>query len=563
MNYDFLAILMLSLTLLFGFARSSFAEPTNADVKQHKGVPTLFINGDPNSSMVYMTYNPNSKYFKQFGDEGVHIYSFSSTLSESGYGLAPTTWIAPDKYDYSNMDERTMMILNEDPNAYIFPRIYLHSPRWWDDKYPDELVTIDPGDGKPVPFYHPNNKRVPSWASETWRRDTADSIRKYIAHIKSMPYADRIIGYHIASGTTEEWMMWGGNEGQWADYSKPNLEAFRKWLKKKYVNVENLHKAWDDNEVTFDNAKIPTKSERESTNLLSFRDPSKEMGVIDYYLYNSDMVAETMEYFAKVVKAETNNQAIVGVFYGYVLQLIGEHRQQNAGHLALQNVWNSPHIDFITSPTSYAFRGLGTGYSHFMSLTDSVKLHKKMWFDENDIRTWLTEGDLGEWGRTATYEESLSMQQREFANVICNGCGMWWFDMGGGWYDDERMMSQIGKMKAIADQTIELDKSPVSEIAMIVDDASLAYMQVANRISVPLLLQQIPELGNIGAPFSYYALDDIENMPEHKMYVFVNCFAPTEKQRKAIDRVVKKDNRVALWIYAPDLSETARRTSML
>ena len=546
-----LIIIVLSLILLSGLGRVACTESVSASVKPYNGAPTLFINNTPDSSMVYMTYTPNSRYFGQFGEKDVHIYSFSSTPSESGYGLATTTWIAPDKYDYSNLDERVNMVLKADPDAYIFPRIYLHSPKWWDEKYPDELVTIDPGDGKPVPFYHPGGKRVPSWASETWRRDTADAIRKYIAHIKSMPYSNRIIGYHIASGTTEEWMMWGGNEDQWANYSKPNLESFRRWLKKKYVNVENLRKAWNNKDVTFETAAIPTKAERQHSELFSFRDPAKEMNVIDYYLHTSDMVAETIEYFAKVIKTETNDQAIVGVFYGYVMQLIGEQRQQNAGHLALQKVWHSPYIDFITSPTSYAFRQLGTGYSHFMSLTDSVKLHKKMWFDENDIRTWLTPGNLGEWGKTATYEESLSMQQREFANVICSGCGMWWFDMGGGWYDDERMMSEIGKMKAIADQTVKLDRTPVSEIALIVDDASLTYMQVANRISVPLLLQQIPEMGRIGAPFSYYSLDDLDTMPEHKMYVFVNCFAPTEKQRASIDRIVKNNGRVALWVYAP------------
>ena len=129
------------------------AEPTTARIELYKGSPTLFINNIPNSSMVYMTYRPNSRYFGQFGEKGVHIYSFSSTPSESGYGLAPPAWIAPDNYDYSNMDERTMMVLNSDPDAYIFPRIYLHSPRWWDEMHPDELVTIDPGDGKPVPFY--------------------------------------------------------------------------------------------------------------------------------------------------------------------------------------------------------------------------------------------------------------------------------------------------------------------------------------------------------------------------------------------------------------------------
>ncbi|MGQ9608266.1 MAG: beta-galactosidase [bacterium] len=550
---DFVIFTLLCISsIMIGLAKNAYSEITSAQVDLYKGIPTLFIDNIPNSAIAYMTYNPNFKYFKQFGDNGIHIYSFSSTPSESGYGLAPTTWIEPDKYDYSNLDERVNMILRADPSAYIFPRIYLHSPRWWDAKYPDELVTVDLGDGKPVPFYHhPGDKRAPSWASEIWKRDTADAIRKYISHIKSSPYSDRIIGYHIASGTTEEWMMWGSNEDQWADYSKPNLEAFRQWLKKKYNNVEDLRKAWNDPKITFESVVIPPKSERQNSGLLSFRDPEKEMRVIDFYLYTSDLVAKTIDYFAKVIKEETNRKAIVGVFYGYVLQLIGEQRQQNAGHLALQKVLNSPNIDFITSPTSYAFRELGSGYSHFMSLTDSVKIHKKMWFDENDIRTYLAEGPLRQWGKTATCEESIAMQRNEFANVICHACGMWWFDMGGGWYDDEKLLSEISKMKRIADESLKLDRTPASEIALIVDDASLAYMQVGNKISIPLILLQIPELGRIGAPFSYYSLDDIESMPEHKLYVFVNCFAPTQKQRESIDRVIKRNGHVAIWIYAP------------
>ncbi|MCX7221062.1 MAG: hypothetical protein NTY70_19675, partial [Burkholderiales bacterium] len=45
-----------------------------------------------------------------------------------------------DAYDRAISSTDRDMILKADPNAYIFPRIYLHSPRWWDDKYPDELV---------------------------------------------------------------------------------------------------------------------------------------------------------------------------------------------------------------------------------------------------------------------------------------------------------------------------------------------------------------------------------------------------------------------------------------
>jgi hypothetical protein len=88
-----------------------------------------------------------------------------------------------------------------------------------------------------------------------------------------------------------------------------------------------------------------------------------------------------------------------------------------------------------------------TYISHFMSLTDSVKLHGKLWLDENDIRTWLLKGrvDLG-WGQTGTYEETRGQLQREFANVLCQGVGQWWFDMGGGWYDDPRILSDIERM---------------------------------------------------------------------------------------------------------------------
>lgn len=75
-----------------------------------------------------------------------------------------------------------------------------------------------------------------------------------------------------------------------------------------------------------------------------------------YYRYNSELVAETIGYFAKAVKDLTQRERIVGVFYGYLLQLCGEQRQQNAGHLALERVLASPDVDFLSSPTSYAYR---------------------------------------------------------------------------------------------------------------------------------------------------------------------------------------------------------------
>jgi hypothetical protein len=532
---------------------------TVAEIKPHGGVPTLFINGRPHSGMSYMSYRPKGEYFGQFGQIGVHLYSFSATPTEAAYNLTKTCWVAPGEYDYSAFEERVKMLLDADPDAYFFPRLYLSSPRWWDEKHPDELVTFDPGDGRPEAFFHsPPDKRVPSWASEIWRRDTAEALRRFVAHVQQSPYADRVVGYHLASGTTEEWMMWGGNERKWVDYSPANVARFHQWLQQKYRNVEALQRAWRDSKVTFQTAAIPTKQQREATLLDALRDPERERPVIDFYDYNAQLVADTIAGFAKAVKEATHRQSLVGVFYGYVLQLCGEHRQQNAGHTALARVWDCPDVDFLTSPTSYAFRTPGTGYSHFMSLTDGVKLHGKLWFDENDIRTWLLKGKpLRSWGQTDSYEETRGQLQREFANVLCQGVGQWWFDMGGGWYDDPRILADIGAMNRIAAESLAWDRGPADEIAVMVDDRSLHLMQVANRLSHPLLLQQLPELGRLGMPVGFYALGDVERLPPRKMYVFLNAFAPTAAERQAIDRL-KGQGRVLVWVYAPGVYRDER-----
>ncbi len=537
-------------------ARPASADDTVVEVRPHRGVPTLFVNGRPDSCMVYMTYRPGPRHFVQFGRAGVRLFSFSSTPTASDYGLSPTTWVGPDTFDYSNLDQRALMLLDAVPDAYFFPRIYLFSPAWWDREHPDDLVMVDPGEGRPRPFARDGTKRAPSWASQAWREDTAEAIRRYIHYIEQTPYADRVIGYHLASGTTEEWMMWGANEDQWADYSPANVAAFRRWLADRYDGDAALRRAWHDETVTLAAAAIPTKAKRARTRFGLLRDPAFEQDVIDYTLYSSDLVADTIAYFARVVREATQSKKLVGVFYGYVLQLMCQ-RQQNAGHLALDKVLRNPDVDFITSPTSYAFRTPGSGYSHFMSLTDSVKLHGKLWIDENDIRTWLTPGPGGQYGRTDTYIASLKQEQRELASVLGQGCGQWWFDMQGGWFDDSRMMAQIADQKRIADGTLKRPRGPVAEIAVVVDDKSLAYLRPGNPLSAPLLLEVLPHLARTGAPLSYYALSDLGKMPKPKMIVFLNVFAPDEDDRRAID-ALKRDGRVLVFFWAAGLYRNGR-----
>ncbi|MCD6352033.1 MAG: beta-galactosidase, partial [Armatimonadetes bacterium] len=524
-----------------------------AEVKLHKGAETIFINGEPHNGMAYTAYGPSVDVFRDFARAGVKLYSFSATPTEAGYGLSRTAWLAPDKYDFSQLDERALMVLQANPDAYFFPRLYLHAPRWWSEQHPDDIVLMDPGDGKYVPFMHSGNKPAPSWASEQWRKDTVEGLRRLIAHVEASPFADRCIGYHLASGTTEEWMMWGANENQWVDYSPANQARFRQWLRTRYGDVEALRRAWGDPQVTFETAQIPTKAQRQACQFGCLRDPAREQQVLDFYLYNSDLVADTICYFAHAVKEITHRRKTVGVFYGYLLQLCGEQRQQNAGHLALEKVLASPDVDFLCSPTSYYFRQLGgEGTSHFMSLFGSVRLHGKLWFDENDIRTSLSPGKLGGWGKPADVAGDFLQQDKELANVLVNGAAQWWFDVGGNRYDDPRLMAHIAGLVRSADRALQVNREPVDEVAFAVDEDSLTYLRVGDPLGRWLLVSQLPALHRLGAPVGHYLTADLPRLRGHKLFIFPTSFAPSARDRQAIE-ALKRDGHVLVFLFAPGL----------
>ena len=527
---------------------------STAQVKPHNGVPALFINGKPHNGMAWATYRPTSAVFRDFTRAGITLYTFAATPTESGYGLARTAWTAPDTYDFSQLDERAMLLLAENPDAYFFPRLYLHAPPWWSERHPDDIVLMDPGDGRYVPFIHAGGKPAPSWASEAWRRDTIEGLRRLIEHVEASPYADRVIGYHLASGTTEEWMMWGGNEQQWVDFSPANTRRFRDWLRAKYRKDAALRAAWQDPSVSFDTAVIPSRAQRQHTEIGSFRDPAKEQAVIDFYLYNSDLVADTVCTFARAVKGFTRRKKIVGAFYGYLLQLCGEQRQQNAGHLALAKVLASRDIDFLTSPTSYAFRQLGgEGTSHFMSLLGSVTLNGKLWFDENDIRTSMAPGALGTWGKPADVAGDVVQQEKELANVMVNGTAQWWFDVGSNVYGDPALMDRIARLARNASEVQALDRTPADEVAMIVDERSLCWMRVGDKaLGAPLLVGQLPALSRIGAPVGHYLASDLPRLRDRKVFFIMTSFAPTEQDRRAVD-ALKRDGHVLVFVAAPGL----------
>ena len=355
-----------------------------------------------------------------------------------------------------------------------------------------------------------------------------------------------MIGYHIACGHTEEWFWWGFWARDFLDYSEPNRRRFGQWLQRKYGGAP----------ASVGEVRIPTKQERTTADLGCLRDPGKSQRVVDFNDYHSDLVVDTIEHFARLVKHETQGRQLCGVFYGYIFELNGS---PEGGHNALARLLRCGDVDFLTAPSSYNFRQPGSGYSVFMAATESIKLHGKLWFDENDYRTHLLKPSRR--GQTKDLAETVQVQRRELANVLCHGTGKWWFDMGGGWYDEPPLMEAIGQMNRIAERSIQFDRSSIAEVALVVDERSMSYTQDRCPLGRLALTRQRLGFGHMGAPYDTILLDDLELARPYKVYVFVNAYHVSPEQREAIERRVKCEGRTAVWVYAPGVVRESLSTA--
>lgn len=516
------------------------------EVRDYKGMPTLFIDGRPSTALFYMTYGPQAKYFQAFSEIGVGLSSFSTTGDECPYGICAPAWVADDVFDYTQFDGRMAMACSSE-GTLVMPRVYTGAPRWWMDRYPEECVVYS-SDTSASPSCSPVI-RAPSFASVRWREASAHAVHALIDHIESGPWADRILGYHIAGGVTEEFAQWGSDNSICADYSEVNRKAFCAWLERRYGTVERLRSEWNDAGVTFDTVTIPTKVERDDSGTRVFYDPRAKQRVIDYGIFNGETIVDCIDQLAQAVKRRTNGSKIVGCFFGYVMGCsFWDRLLLDSGYLALDSLLRKDSIDFLTSPTGYDERSCGYGSSYFRAPVQSIQRAGKLWIDENDIRTHLTtEGP--EYGQP--FSKTIAVQQREMALCLTSGSGQWWFDMGGGWYDDAQTMAGIERLNSIAEAALHTDRRSCAEIAMVLDSQSLHFCPPTSTISKCFAEGLTMQMNRLGAPVDRLLLEDAINGPDYKLYIMSGCFALSEDQRERVRNKLLRDGKTVVWLYAP------------
>jgi hypothetical protein len=148
-------------------------------------------------------------------------------------------------------------------------------------------------------------------------------------------------------------------------------------------------------------------------------------------------------------------------------------------------------------------------------------------------------------------------QDKELANCLVHGAAQWWFDVGSNRYNHPVLMKRIGELAAKADQILSRDRSPVDEIAFVVDERSLCYQRVGDPLGKSLLLGQLPALHRIGAPVGHYLASDLAQIGQRKLYLFPTSFAPSAEDRRAVE-AIKRDGHVLVFLGAPGLYRDGR-----
>jgi len=515
--------------------RAGTVHPPLAEVRPFGGAPALFVNGKPVPAFLVSTNSPQrARRHREFAEAGLHLYS--DWFGTSGAG--DLGQIKAGTYDYGTYDNYFAEILQADPEAYFLPHLGITAPLWWQQAHPEERCLYADGSLGP-----------PSFASERWRQETAEDLRRLIAHLQTAPYADRILGYIPYSGYSAEWQSWGLWDGHLADYSEPARRAWHRWLAQRYPTDSALQTAWHQPDVTRETAPLPTPEQRHTAAWGVLRDPASERNVIDFYQFLAQLTAESIRYFARVIKEACRGRSLVGTYYGYLTQ--HGPRQQDSSHLALAQVLEAPEVDFLMSPPLYTGRELG-GTCGFMSATESVLRHGKLWLSEADYRTYLSDPAAG-YGRTETPADSRAVLWREFGHVLTHRSAVSWYDMADGWLAGPDLRRELGRMQTLLRDALP-ERTPFhADVAVLVDEESFTYLRPLHEINALLSLQPIVAMPRVGVAWDFYLLSDLSDptFPPHQLYLFLNAFKVTAAQRQAIHARLRRDGATAVWIYAP------------
>lgn len=479
---------------------------------------TLDENGDP---VIYDKNFSQLRFHQAFYEQGIKLHSF---ILNSG-------WVGDGKFNYSTTDATMDAAIQIGPEAKLIPRIKLDVTVDWCKNHPEEVFVYPNGPrdvegiralvGTPEHDYlgyeapngiymgdpeyqRPNvNGKIcmQSFSSDKWLEDAKEALQKLILHLEEK-YPNRIIGYHIAYGISGETMLWGRMDRKYGDYGITNQKKFKAFLKERYGIEAEM--------------PMPDKRYSQKGNMEEFLRVNNDISRY-YDEFTNEVNSHAAEYFCKAVK-EVAPDRLTGVFYGYFL---GVRNIAYVGHTEIGKLIDSPYVDFFAAPKLYYRCRPGDAGGEF-ACTQSINM-KKVWVDECDNRTHLAENVPEEW-RSNNLTQTENALTRELAKNLSHDSGLWYMDLGGGWYASDEIMKVIGKLNKINERIRVKPHESISDILVIIDEKFISMTSVTDHYLYAYTTDFLCNMRRSGSLLDVYRLADIEaiDLSRYKLIIFSN-----------------------------------------
>jgi len=302
---------------------------------------------------------------------------------------------------------------------------------------------------------------------------------------------------------------------------------------------------------------VPLPEQQVNASCLRYRYPQREMQVIDYYGAVRDRSIHNIRTLTGRVKRAMGRRKIVGVFYGYEAAMywtpvlfagenahMEEHQNttQRSGHMGLSWVAECDDLDYIASPYDYLYRMVG-GTGESQSLPYGAALRGKLFWTEDDTRTYTSPRTIW-YGRTRNDAESVAVLRRNFAYMMTHNGSLWWMDQFGRWFDSPAIRRTCADLVRLAGRLHELDRRPCGEIGVVLDENGPFHTELENNYGWSAVYKQRTfGLSRLGSPYRLHTMRDLalDNLPDYKLWLFLNAHAVDRASRRLIERRCKRD----------------------
>jgi hypothetical protein len=574
----------LSITLLAVATAAAVCQtppPLSTVLRMHHGRPTIFLNEEPVVPMIYaLTDVPGGRWtWEELPQHNIREFARHGTRLYQVHLFFEQMWQEDGSLDITPARKQIRGVLDACPDAAILMRLQVTAPRWWLRAHPEEWVRYaDTGYDEESDIGFPRIieednfpvRRV-SMASLPWRTEAGNTLRQFLRLLAATPEGNALAGIQVANGIYGEWHNWGFFRNE-PDTSAPMAAAFRVWLKNSYDTEPALRSAWHSTTATFASASVPTIRERETTAGI-FRDPVREQKTIDYYTCVHQLVVDNIIYFASIVKESWPRPILTGTFYGYFFSMFG--RQAAGGHLELHRLLRSPAIDYLSGPQAYEPDALKLGDPfRSRSLVTTVRLHGKLWLDENDNEPTIpTARDP----RHDLYlRNAVANVRRNTVSPYTGGMGLWYYDFGtagvdldgfrynnrGPWgnWDHPVIQENIRLMRKEFEARMATNYTSPADVLLLFDTRSYyhtASLRGTDPVSTALVDYVYLAARRSGLACDVLHINDLPtlDMSRYRTVVFGNVFVLSQQQRDFIRTHVARGGRTLVWFHAPGISD--------